>query len=77
MTPRPWHLRVAHPEQYCLEAADAIDAIALPPDKLEEYVRALVTTMRGVEKALREEGLARSAAAIAAVLAPFKGLEEP
>ena len=42
MTQRPWHLRVAHPEQYCLEAADAIDAIALPPDKLEEYVRALV-----------------------------------
>jgi len=51
--------------------------LGLPPDKLEEYVRALVTTMRGVEKALREEGLARSAAAIAAVLAPFKGLEEP
>ena len=42
MTPRPWHLRVAHPEQYCLEAADAIDAIALPPDKLEASVRALV-----------------------------------
>ena len=86
MTPRPWHLRVAHPEQYCLEAADAIDAIALPPDKLEEYVQALVRAARAWHECSMvsdtwfdmkthglDEALARSEALIAA-LAPFAHL---
>jgi hypothetical protein len=72
-------------------AVNACDRLApgLPPDNLEEYVRALVRAARAWHECSMvsdtwfdmkthglDEALARSEALIAA-LAPFKGLEEP
>ena len=72
--------------EWYIAAADAVDALGLPPDKLEEYVLALVRAARAWHECSMvsdtwfdmkthglDEALARSEALIAA-LAPFAHL---
>jgi len=56
------------------ELADALARLNIPPDQLEESVRALVRAARGVALAFRDMGMDRSADVVDAALAPFAHL---
>ena len=60
--------------EWYIAAADAVDALGLPPDKLEASVRALVRTAQGVALAFRDLGFAHAADTLDAALAPFAHL---